>query len=100
MGQWVFGRVPGSIKSALSGVRTKYPDIRISNIMNAPVLLLKYSSIKEGPMGACVDMLYLSSCNEEDCTYKHPSTRLNLNPSKAATAARQPKAGYTAYMAK
>jgi hypothetical protein len=99
VGQRLFARVPRSIKSALSGARAKYPHLRISDIMSAPVPPIKYSSIKGGPTGACLDMLYFGSCNEADCTYKHPTTRLSLDPSRAATAASKLKVGYAAYAA-
>jgi hypothetical protein len=99
VGQRVFSRVPGSLKSALSGARTRYPRIRVADIMNAPVPPIRYSAIKGGPTGACLDMLYLGSCNEPDCTYKHPTTRLSLDPARAAAAASKLKAGYAAYVA-
>jgi hypothetical protein len=99
VGQRVFTRVPGAMKSALSGARTKYPTVRISDFMSATTPPIKYSAIKGGPTGACLDMLYLGSCNEPDCTYKHPSTRLSLDPARAAAAASKLKVGYAAYVA-
>jgi hypothetical protein len=56
----VFSWVPGAIKSALSGARARrarHPEIRISDTMSAPTPPLKYSAIKGGPTGACLDML-------------------------------------------
>jgi hypothetical protein len=78
----------------------KYPTIRISDIMNATIPPIKYSVIKGGPTGACLDMLYLGACNEPECTYKHPSTRISLDPARAAASATKLKAGYAAYVAK
>lgn len=98
VGERVFSRVPGPMKSALSGARSKYPDIRISDLMNAVSPPIRYSNIRGGPTGACLDMLYLGSCNEPSCTYKHPSTRISLDPARASAAATKLKAGYVAYI--
>lgn len=68
--------------------------------MSAPVPPIKYTAIKGGPTGACLDMLYFGSCNEPDCTYKHPTTRISLDPARAATSANKLKLGYAAYIAK
>ena len=100
VGQRLFARVPGSIRSALSGARARYPQVRISDIMSAPVPPIKYTAIKGGPTGACLDMLYFGSCNEPDCTYKHPTRRISLDPARAATSANKLKLGYAAYIAK
>jgi hypothetical protein len=51
-GQRIFHRVPGSMRSALSGARAKYPTIRIADIMNATIPPIKYSVVKGGPTGA------------------------------------------------
>jgi hypothetical protein len=64
VGQRVFSRVPGSIKSALSGARSKYPELRIADVMGAPTPPLKYSAIRVGPTGACLDMLCSGACKE------------------------------------
>jgi hypothetical protein len=68
--------------------------------MNATIPPIKYSLVKGGPTGACLDMLYLGACNKPACMYKNPSTRLSLDPAKAAAVASKLKAGYAAYEAK
>jgi hypothetical protein len=59
---------------------------------------LKYSAIKVGPNGACLDMLCLGACLEAGCSYKHPMTRIWIDPARAAAAATKLKQGYTAYV--
>ena len=58
---------------------------------------IKYSAIKIGPNGACLDMLCLGMCKEPGCSYKHPVTRISLDPARAAAAASKLKQGYAAY---
>jgi hypothetical protein len=99
VGQRVFNRIPGSIKAALTGARARYPSLKISDLMTAPVPPLRYATIKVGPTGACLDMLCLGACNDEGCTYKHPATRISIDPARAAAAATKLKAGYEAYRA-
>jgi hypothetical protein len=99
VGQRVFSRVPGSLRSALSGARVKYPSIRIADLMAATTPPLKYSTIRVGPTGACLDMLCFGACKEPDCTYKHPTARISIDPARAAAAATKLKAGLAAYEA-
>jgi hypothetical protein len=99
VGQRTFSRVPGPIKAALAGARSKYPNIRVADLMMATVPPLKYTSIKVGPTGACLDMLCLGTCKEAGCTYKHPTTRVGIDPTRAVSAAIKLKLGYAAYTA-
>jgi hypothetical protein len=98
-GQRVFARIPGPIKTALAGARQKYPNLRVADLMGATTPPLKYSTIRVGPTGACLDMLCFGICKEPDCTYKHPTARINIDPARAAAAATKLKAGYAAYEA-
>lgn len=98
--QRVFSRVPGPIRAALAGARTKYPAIRIAAIMAASTPPIKYNAIKVGPNGACLDMLCFGLCQDPGCTYKHPLTRISIDPARASAAASKLKAGYAAYVAK
>jgi hypothetical protein len=98
IGQRTFNRVPGSLKAALAGARTKYPNIRVSDIMGAATPPIKYSVIKLGPTGACLDMLCFGACKEATCTYKHPVTRVTIDPARAAVTAAKLKTGYAAYV--
>lgn len=84
VGQQVFNLVPGPIKAALAGPRSKYPMIWVSEIMGAVTPPIKYTVIKLGPMGACLDMLCLGICKEVSCPYKHPLTGISIDPSRAA----------------
>lgn len=99
VGSRVFSRVPGSIKAALTGARARYPDLRIADIMGAPTPPLRYTAIRVGPTGACLDMLCLGACKEPECTYKHPTARISIDPARAAAAASKLKAGLAAYEA-
>jgi hypothetical protein len=74
VGQRNFSRIPGAIKAALTGARAKYPSLRIADLMAATSPLIKYTAIKVGLTGACLDMLCFGTCKEAGCTYKHPTT--------------------------
>jgi hypothetical protein len=67
--------------------------------MGATTPPLKYTAIRVGPTGACLDMLCFGACKEPDCTYKHPTLRISIDPARAAAAATKLKAGYAAYEA-
>jgi hypothetical protein len=95
--QRIFSRVPGPIRTALTGARTHYPSLRIAELMAAASPPIKYSAIKIGPNGACLDMLCLGRCQEPGCSYKHPLTRISIDPARAAAAASKLKQGYEAY---
>jgi hypothetical protein len=97
VGQRTFNRVPGPIRAALSGARARFPHIRIADIMAAATPPIKYSAIKLGPNGACLDMICLGLCKEPECTYKHPVTRISMDPARALGAAAKLKVGYAAY---
>jgi hypothetical protein len=99
VGQRAFARVPGPIRAALAGARTQYPTIQIAAIMAAASPPIKYSAVKVGPNGACLDMLCLGLCQDPACSYKHPITRISIDPARAAAAASKLKAGYAAYVA-
>jgi hypothetical protein len=99
VGQRNFGRVPGPLKAALAGARTKYPTIRVSDIMHAVSPPVKYTNIKLGPTGACLDMLCLGSCKEPSCTYKHPTARVSIDPARASKTAAELKPAYAQYVA-
>jgi hypothetical protein len=94
MGQRHFGHVPGPVKTALVGVREKYPSLQVVDLMAATLPPLRYLAIQIGPSGACLDMLCFGSCKEPRCTYKHPATRFNIEPAGASTAASKLKAGH------
>jgi hypothetical protein len=62
VGQRNFNRVPGPIKTALvAGARTKYPALRVlADLTVAATPLLRYTAVKIGSTGACLDMHALS----------------------------------------
>jgi hypothetical protein len=96
--QRTFNQVPGPIRTALIGARTKYTDARMADLMAATLQLTKYTSLRIGPMGTCPNMLCLGACKEASCTYKHPLTRIIIDPpAQAAAVATKLKAGYDAY---
>jgi hypothetical protein len=58
---------------------------------------IQNTTVKIGPMGACLDMLCFGACKEAGCTYKHPTTQISFDPVQAARAATKLKMGYAAY---
>jgi hypothetical protein len=68
--------------------------------MTATTPPLRYTAVKIGPTGACLDMLCLASCKDAGCTYKHPVARVTIDLARAAAAATKLKTGYAAYIAR
>jgi hypothetical protein len=67
--------------------------------MGAMMPYIKYTTIKLGPTGACLDMLCLGTCIEASCTYNHPLTQIAIDPSRAAAATgAKIKTSYVAYV--
>ena len=59
------------LKIATANVLRRAPDVRFNQIMAAVQPSLKYSAVKIGGNGTCLDMHYFGRCNEPTCNYKH-----------------------------
>jgi hypothetical protein len=101
-GQRIFSQVPGSIKAALVGARGAYPIIWVLEIMAAATLPMPqvqfHQTWADQVTRACLDMLCLGTCKEATCSYKHPTTRVMIDPAQAVMAAAKLKMGYAAYV--
>jgi hypothetical protein len=91
-----FRHVPPSIKTALRGVRTKYPAITIAELMVAHDPPLTYAQVKLGPNGSCLDYLCFGACKNARCSYKHGATSA-IQATRAETVAPKLAEAYTAY---
>jgi hypothetical protein len=79
VGQQTFNQVLGPIRAALAGTRARFPNLCIAEILAVTSPLIKYSAIKLGPDGVCLDMLRLGQCKEPGCTYTHLFTHIFLD---------------------
>jgi hypothetical protein len=91
-----FRHVPASIKTALRGVRSKFPAVTIAELMAAHDPPLTYAQVKLGPNGSCLDFLCFGACKNPRCSYKHGAS-IAIQATRAETVA--PKLGdaYNAY---
>jgi hypothetical protein len=60
-----------AFKRATEELIGKHPAARFTDVMNAPQERLKYSEVRMGPSGSCLDMHYFGRCSTEGCAYKH-----------------------------
>jgi hypothetical protein len=67
----IFRHMPASIKTALWGVKSKYPAVTIAELMAAHEPPLTYAQVKLGPNGSCLDYLCFGTCKNSRCSYKH-----------------------------
>jgi hypothetical protein len=91
-----FRHVPAAIRTALRGVRTKYPAITIAELMAAHDPPLTYGQVKLGPNGSCLDYLCFGACKNARCSYKHGATS-TIQATRAEVVAPRLGDAYTAY---
>jgi hypothetical protein len=91
-----FRHAPAAIKTILRGVRSKYPAVKIADLMAAHNPPLQYSQVKLGPSGSCLDYLCFGSCKNRHCSYKHVETA-SIQQSRAESVAPMLGAAYAAY---
>jgi hypothetical protein len=91
-----FRHVPPSIRTALRGVRSKYPAITIAELMAAHDPPLTYAQVKLGPNGSCLDFLCFGTCKSAHCSYKHGATSA-IQATRAEMVAPRLGDAYTAY---
>jgi hypothetical protein len=95
----IYNSVPPAIKTVLTGARSKYPRLTVSELMLAHVPPLQYSQVKLGPNGACLDYLCFGNCKNTGCGYKHPETAAVVTAERATAVAAKLGTAYTAYNA-
>jgi hypothetical protein len=95
-GPHFYRQVPEAIRTALQGALTKYPDIRMADVLAATSPTTPYNQVKLGAGGACLDFLALGRCKKEGCTFQHP-TDATISAVQVSRASGKLRAAYASY---
>jgi hypothetical protein len=80
--------VPSELATVFRGALTRYPGLRITEVMAAHSPPLTYKDYKLGSGGTCMDFVCLGKCQNPTCSYKHS---MSLRIPASSLAARVPK---------
>jgi hypothetical protein len=88
--------VPRELAAVFQGGLTRYPGLRISEVMAAHSPPTPYHKYKLGPGGTCMDFLCLGKCTNPTCSYKH-NVSLRLSSPNLASRVALFKVAFDAY---
>jgi hypothetical protein len=93
----IYKYVVPTIKTSLTGARSKYPTLTISDLMAATSPPLQYSQVRIGSAGACLDYLCFGLCKDTKCGYKHSEIEVVVRADRAKSVAKCLGAAYSTY---
>jgi hypothetical protein len=92
----IFRHVPAAIKTALRGVKSKYPAITITEIMAAYDSPLSYGHLVRMAPASATCVLELGACKNSRCSYKHGAL-VAIQATRAETVDPKLAEAYNAY---
>jgi hypothetical protein len=95
----IFGKVPTAIAAALAGATSKYPNLKMTDVLVATSPATAYTSVKLGPAGSCLDFLALGRCKTAGCSYAH-NVQTHVAAEQVSRAAPKLKTAFQAYDAR
>ena len=87
-----------SLRVAPKKLIKKYPLLSVAELMQAPVPAIKYSELKLGSAGSCLQMHVFGGCTVPGCTFRHSGFVAKLTDKQASSAATVLARGITAYL--